>query len=210
MDGFFNQNNWFYKLMGLIADLVVLNVITLIISLPLITAGSALSALHYSLWRLVRDEEGGLVKMYCTAFRENFRQVTPVWLAVLVAAGVGGVDLYFALHMSELAPGLGEGVRMALLVSLAVLTVLVTAVVQWYTVLVSRYTNTNRVHLKNAVLAAVGFFPQTLAMLVLILGSLVATVVFYGYAVPLFLLVGISLPQYCCALMYSELFKKLD
>ena len=76
--------------------------------------------------------------------------------------------------------------------------------------LVSRYSNTTKEHLKNAALAAIGFFPQTFIMLVLLIGTAVACVIFYGYVIPFALLLGFSLPQYCCALIYSELFEKLD
>ena len=54
MNGFFNQKNWFYQAMGTLFDLVVLNVVTLIVSLPIFTAGAALTSLHYVLWRTVR------------------------------------------------------------------------------------------------------------------------------------------------------------
>lgn len=210
MEGFFNQNNWFYKLMGLLFDLVLLNVITLIVSIPLFTAGSALTALHYCLWRMVRNEEGSVLKMYFRAFRDNFKQVTPVWFVVLVIALIGGADVYFIAHIQQLAPRLGSAGRMVLIIAFSIMAVVVTALVQWYTVLVSRYTNTNAVHLKNAALASIGFFPRTFWMLVMILGTVIGCLVFYGYAVPFALLLGISLPQYCCALLYEPIFKKLD
>lgn len=210
MDGFFNQNNWFYKLMGLLFDLVILNVVTLIISLPLVTAGSALTALHYSLWRMARNEEGSVLKMYFSSLCANFKQVTPIWLLVLAFAVIAGADLYFLLHLHQFAPMLGSEVRITFMAALAIVTVIVVAFVQWFTVLVSRYSNTTKEHLKNAALAAIGFFPQTFIMLVLLIGTAVACVIFYGYVIPFALLLGFSLPQYCCALIYSELFEKLD
>ncbi|TCD54193.1 DUF624 domain-containing protein [Alloscardovia theropitheci] len=210
MEGFFNQNNWFYKLMGLLFDLVILNVITLVVSIPLFTAGSALTALHYCLWRMVRNEEGSILKMYFTVFRENFKQVTPVWLVVLVCALIGAADVYFIAHIQQLAPGLGNSGRMVLIVAFSIMAVVITALVQWYTVLVSRYKNSNAIHLKNAALASLGFFPRTLTMLILVLGTAIGCVIFYGYAVPFVLILGISLPQYCCALVYEPVFKKLD
>ncbi|WP_018142969.1 YesL family protein [Alloscardovia criceti] len=210
MSGFFDQNNWFYKLMGMLFDLVVLNVITLIVSIPLFTAGAALTALHYTLWRMVRGEEGSLLKMYFSAFSSNFKKVTPIWLVVLVLAGIGAADVYFVTHFEEVAPGQPNALRAVLIVAFSIMAVIVVAITQWYTILVSRYENTNAAHLKNAALSAMGFFPQTLTMLILLVGTAVACVIFYGYAVPFVLLLGISLPQYCCALVYNPVFEKLD
>lgn len=210
MDGFFNQNNLFYKIMGLLFDLVILNIITLIASIPLFTAGAALTALHKSLWRIVRNEDGKLLRMYFEAFKENFKQVTPVWLGVLILAGIGGADVYFLLHLNQFMPGAGAGLRIAFFAVLAVVLVAVIALVEWYTVLASRYSNTNVQHMKNAALASVGFFPQTFIMVVLLVGTAVACAAFYTYALPFVLLLGVSLPQYCCALIYTPLFTKLD
>lgn len=210
MDGFFNQNNLFYRLMGLLFDLVVLNVITLIISIPLFTAGAALTALNTCLWKIVRNEDGKLLPMYFRALKENFTQVTPVWLGVLVIMGIGAADVYFLLHLNEFVPSIGQGGRVAFFAVFALMIIAVTAVVEWYTVLVSRYSNTTIQHLKNAALASLGYFPQTFFMTLLLVGTAVIYVIFYGYAIPVALLVGISLPQYCCALIYTPLFAKLD
>lgn len=148
--------------------------------------------------------------MYFTSLRENFKQVLPVWLGVLVFTLIASADLYFIVHFDKLAPTAGSAVRGVLIAGLSIMTVIVVALVQWYTILQSRYSNTNKQHLKNALLASIGFFPQTVMMLVLLIGTAVASIIFYGYALPAVLLVGISLPQYCCALIYTQIFPKLD
>ncbi|MFD0704673.1 YesL family protein [Alloscardovia venturai] len=210
MNGFFNQKNWFYQAMGTLFDLVVLNVVTLIVSLPIFTAGAALTSLHYVLWRTVRGEDGPLLRMYFQSFKENFKQVTSVWLVMIVLAFIGGADVYFDMHMQKFIPSASRVMQLAFIALVAIVTVVAVAIVQWYTILASRYTNTNRVHLKNAVLISLGYFPQTLGMLILLMGTAIAAAAFYSYALIPMVILGVSLPQYLCALIYTTVFKKLD
>lgn len=209
MDKLFDQNNVFYRLMSLLYDLVVLNVLTIVFCIPIFTAGSALTALHHCLWRIVRDEDEPLVRMYVKAFKDNFRQVTPVWLVVLAIAGVGVADFYFIVHIAQIAPTM-TSIRLPLLAVLAIVTTIVVSVTQYYMIFVSRYDNTNRNHLKNAALSAMGFFPYTVAMLAILAGTVIAAASFYLVSAGFIMLLGLSLPQYCCALLYVKIFGRLD
>ena len=75
----------------MLADIVILNLLTLVCSLPIITAGAAAAALNDACIRLVRMEDGELGRDYFRAFRANFKNGTLAWLLFLVCA----VLLYF-------------------------------------------------------------------------------------------------------------------
>jgi len=86
MDKFFDSNNPVMRFLSRLVDLVILNVVTLVYSLPLITAGGAFTAMNYVLLHLHRGDETYIIRMFRKSFRENFRQGIPEGLLVLAAA----------------------------------------------------------------------------------------------------------------------------
>ena len=93
---------------------------------------------------------------------------------------------------------------------IAVLAFLLLCWLQYLFPLLSRYENTSRQTMKNAMALIAGYMPRTLGM--------VACWVIDGYLLyslsirwmPLFLMGGLSLPGYLCALLYNPIFKKLE
>lgn len=79
MDRLFNMDNKLMRLLGKLANLVFLQLLTLICCLPIITAGASLTAMHKVLLQLRRDEEGSITKAFFHSFRINFRQATIIW-----------------------------------------------------------------------------------------------------------------------------------
>ena len=64
----------FMRVLGRIADLMIINFLTILLCIPVVTAGAAFTAMHYVMLKLVRDEEGYIVKQYFKSFKENFVQ----------------------------------------------------------------------------------------------------------------------------------------
>ena len=69
---------------GKLWDMMWLNVLTLICSIPLITAGPAFAAMHYVLLKIYRDEETGITKLFFKSFAQNFKQGAVIQLVFLV------------------------------------------------------------------------------------------------------------------------------
>ena len=57
------------RFLSKMADLMILNILTMICCLPLFTAGAAFTALHYVCLKMVRNEEGYIAKSYFKAFK---------------------------------------------------------------------------------------------------------------------------------------------
>ena len=68
------------RCLNCIGNLMILNILTLICCIPLVTAGAAMTALYTMTMRMARNEEGSIVREYFQAFRENFKQATILWL----------------------------------------------------------------------------------------------------------------------------------
>lgn len=203
MSRFFNQDNLFFKIMGTFFDLIVLNLLTLLMCLPIVTAGASLTAMHYMLWHMVRGEETYISRQFFDSFKRNFKQATLIWLVFLVVGIIMAVDVMVLLALPREQQWMMGAV-------VAIVGCVVVVMAQYVFPLLSRYEDPIRVQVKNAAMLAVGYFPRTLAMLVVLGAFAVAYVHYFAYAIPGIILLGITLPQYCCAWLYNTVFRKLD
>ena len=197
------EDNKIVRIIEYISELFILNMLTLLCCLPVITAGASITAMHTVLQKMVRHEGGYIVKPFFAAFRENFRQATLIWLGVLAIIAVLMLDWGLTGYMSASAANVMK-------ILIAVLAFLLLCWLQYLFPLLSRYENTSRQTMKNAMALIAGYMPRTLGM--------VACWVIDGYLLyslsirwmPLFLMGGLSLPGYLCALLYNPIFKKLE
>ena len=58
MKGLFNLDSPVMAFLSRVGDLIWLNVLTMLCCIPVITAGAALTALHYVCIKMARNEEG--------------------------------------------------------------------------------------------------------------------------------------------------------
>lgn len=135
-----------FKGMEKVADLIVLNLLFILLSLPVVTVGASATAMHYALRRW-REGEGKLVRDFMKSFRLNLRQATILWCAFLVlaaamAANFGMIDAW----TGAMYP-----------VAAVLLTVVSAALLAWVSVvfpLLARFDDTTGAIAKNALLIA--------------------------------------------------------
>ena len=84
----FEEGSPFQVFLNKMTDLLILNLITLLLCLPVITAGASLTAMHYVLLKMVRGEEGYIVKSYFRAFKREFVQATVMWIVFMALAAL--------------------------------------------------------------------------------------------------------------------------
>lgn len=66
MSNLFDQDNMFFTIMGVLFDLIILNVLTLLCCIPIVTAGASFTAMHNVLWHMVRHEETYVSRQFLT------------------------------------------------------------------------------------------------------------------------------------------------
>ena len=139
----------FWQGVARIGDLVLLNLLLIVTSLPLVTFGAAMTALYDTLWRIHDGQGGGTTSMFLRSFRENLRQATLLWL--VAAPLVGGLAAsWILLPVSEL------------LVAKALVTVVVALVFPFPWFLQARFENPVGATLKNALLIPLVRLPYAL------------------------------------------------
>lgn len=67
-----------------VADLMILNMLMIACCIPVITIGASYTAMHYVVLKMIRGEDGYLVRGFFKSFKANFKQATLIWLMMLV------------------------------------------------------------------------------------------------------------------------------
>ena len=119
LDRIFDPENRFWTFANKMADLVVLEFLTFVCCLPLVTVGAAFSAFWRMTLALVKDEEPRIFSGYFRTFRERFLTGTAAWLAHLALAGFLSFDALLSLRMGTVAGAFLGGLFAALLLLLS-------------------------------------------------------------------------------------------
>lgn len=193
-----------------ISDLVILNMVTLVCCLPVITIGAAMTGMHYVLLKMARNEEGYIVRSYFKAFKENFRQATGMWLFFLIFGVIFAMDIKLTGGTGAAAAG-GAGIQFPPVLRLLIIAggIFIFLMYLYAFPLLARFQNTVFGTLRNAAVLAVAAFPRTIGMVAATF-LLPVLVLLVRPLVPLMLLFGLSLPGFLCALLYSPIFKRIE
>ncbi|MDE7013135.1 MAG: YesL family protein [Kineothrix sp.] len=202
MGRIFDMDSPVMRFLGRVADLMILNLVTLLCCLPVVTIGASLTAMHYVLLKMVRNEDSYIIRSFFKSFKENFKQATVIWLIMLVFLIVFGADIMIINHSGMEFPS-------ALKIILFALAMIGYMVMCYVFPVLCRFENTIRKTIKNALFMAILSFPKTIVMMVLYVSPIIL-IYFFTMAVPLVILFGISAPAYLSAMLYSGTFKKFE
>lgn len=160
MKGMFDMDSPLMRILSRICDLMILNLLFLVCSLPVITIGASLTALYYQTLKMVKDEEGGIVKGFFHSFRQNFKQSVPITLFMLLLAGCLYADLRIAGSNRSAVGSLFTGILIAA-------SLIAAAVFSYAFPLLARFENSVRGTLLNALKVAMTHPLQTVVILLI-------------------------------------------
>lgn len=205
--GLFDLDNPVMRFLSRVADLLTLNLLFLVCSIPVFTIGASTTAMYYCFFKMKDQEEGYLTRKFFKSFRENFKQATAMWLILLVLF----LLLFTEFVMFRTVPGnTGTTVR----------AVVIMGLIFWFLIyvysfaLLSRFYNTIRGTFRNAVLLLFGNGPRSIAIaavIALMIGLSLAptsTVIFWNLILFWFLLLFALDAMINVELMYP-IFRKL-
>ncbi len=171
MSKLFRMDSPLMRFLTKIADLMVLNILFCVTSIPLITIGASWTALYSVTLKMVRDEEGSVSRSYFRSFRQNFRQATLLWLGVLVVLALLVLDIRVLNGMAGgTAPGL-------LRVGVEILALLGIMVLQYLFPSLARFEASLADTLKNACMMALAHLPKTALMTAAAVGAVWITLI---------------------------------
>ena len=199
MGGLFHPDGAFARYGAKLWDMMWLNILTVISSLPVFTVGAAMTAMHYVLLKIFRNEEGAITVAFFKAFRENFKQSTVISVIFAVAA-------YLLILSAGIAVALAmEWIRYLLIAALA----LVVCAWNWSFVFQSRYRNTisGTVKYSFLVLAA---HPVRSVVMIAMFALPIAAVLVAPKNLILVLMIGFTLPGFVQVCLYYPVLMKLE
>ena len=200
--GIFDIDGPVVRFLGKVADLMWLNILTMICCIPVFTVGAAFTALHYMCLKIVRNDESYITKGYFKSFKENFRQSTIMWMAMLVIAAFLGLDYYIIIGLKVKIPYVFKLIFMSLSVLLAFTAVMVFP-------MQAKFSNPIKYTIKNAFAVSILQFPKTFLMIVMLVAPIYLCYVAIQ-AFPIIFMLGLSLPAYLSARLYNKTFLSIE
>lgn len=88
-----NLDNSILRALTCIFDVIVATVLFLVCCLPVFTIGASLSAVYATMISIAGDGCSSVIRHFFDAFRDNFKQATPLWLLDAVVGLVVIVDI---------------------------------------------------------------------------------------------------------------------
>ena len=169
--GFFNYDNDVWRFVGRLADMMVLNLLWILFSLPIVTLGASTTALYYCTIKIVHEEDRGNFRMFMHSFKQNLKEGIILWMILLPILVILLLDhRFFSMIFANNTAlrFLFRGITDALL-----LLWLFVFLYVWP--LLSRFDNTWQRTLIHALLMSIRHLPYTLGMIaadvLLVVGS---------------------------------------
>ena len=188
-----------------LVDIVVLNLLFLICSIPVVTMGASLTAMYYVTVKMVKNEESYIWRDFFKSFKQNFKQATIIWCLNLFAIVVLVVDVLVVYR------GISGEHSSMLLIAVIFMGIILTAEMLYVYPVLSHFENSVKNTIRNAFILALGNLPYTVLFLIIGVFPLLAFISpVGGYVAPLILLMGVSGPAYLCSLGWKRIFAKLE
>ena len=201
----FNLEGKFFSALSRVGDLVILNILFWLCCIPVVTIGASITAMYSVTKKMAEDREGYILKGFFTAFKENFKQSTIMWLILLVPAVVISVDMYISNYLQpEEFQTFFKGFM------LLAWMILIFVIIFAFT-LQSTFENTVKNTLKNALLISLAHTPWSLLMTFLALSPFIAMLYFgeyLGTELLVVFLIWFSGTAYINSFILNKIFKK--
>lgn len=97
---FFSVESSFYRFLMKFLDVLKLNFMWILFSLPVVTVGASTVAAMSVALKMVDDEEGYIGRSFLKAFKENWKQGTILWVITVIAC----YAVYLDFQLFEAVP----------------------------------------------------------------------------------------------------------
>ena len=207
MHNLFHYENPFIQFLVRVGDLMILNALFILCSLPVVTLGASLTALHRVTQNMLFEQEEPLLKAFFRAFRQNFKQSTLAWLVELVVIVSLVCDVLLVMAYFD------GGLAKAMYILVAVLAILVAGVFSYLMPLIARYENGMRQQVYNAVVLAIIKLPKTVLLMLLNLLPVILLLI----SVPVFVqtlifwvIIGFAFVSFLTSSILKPVFQQLE
>ncbi len=199
--GIFSPEGALYKFISRLWDVIVLNFMWILFSIPIVTIGASTVAAYSVCLKMVDEEEGYIAGSFVKAFKENIKQ--GIILGLITIAAIYIVYLNFALFNAI------ESNPLPLLIMGIMGSVVFFFSLIYAFPLVARYENTIGRTLRNSFDISIRFIVRTLILLVLV--ALELFLIFYNLTSMLIgFLIGPAFIMFTIAAFAKRIFQKIE
>lgn len=107
----FNMHNPIFNFLTRVWDVMILNLLWVVCSVPIITIGASTTALYYSLLRIKRETDSSITGMFFHSFRQNIKQAS----VMTILFAFSGLFLYVDIEACKLLNGTLSNIIMVIL-----------------------------------------------------------------------------------------------
>lgn len=190
-----------YQFFSRLWDMIKLNFLWLLCSLPIVTIGASTVAAYTITLKMVDEQEGYIAKAFFKAFRENLKQGIPLGILAMAAIYIVYLDfqIFFAL---EDAP--------AYILVMTIVSIFVFTLGLIYAFpLSARYENTFVNTLKNSWEISLRYFGRTI-ILVLVIAAEIIFFLFNEFTMLLLVLIGPACIMLTISGMVMYMFRQIE
>lgn len=203
----FNLDSPFFQFMEKVADFFIVNVLTVLLFIPVITGGAAITSAYKIMQNMLTQNDQPIFKTYFKTFAAEFKQSTIVWLLTLLVLAllVGNLFLVYINFSGHLG--------FFLYILLGVASIVFLGAATFAFPMIARYENTLKQHLRNALLLAIAHLPRTVIILALYAIPVALAIFNVGAFLNLsiiWILIGVSITVYLASKIIQPIFQKLE
>jgi uncharacterized membrane protein YesL len=205
MDTLFSADSVLMRGLTRLADVMILNLLFIISSLPVLTLGASLTALNFTAMRIGTGACNSVTADYVRSFKKNLRQGTVLALALAGFAAV--LAAWYAVLTSS---ALGAEAELVLLAIWYILAFSLATTALFAFPYIASFEGRTRDVLRNALLLSWRHLPTALATLAIVMLSSGVTVFFphaTGYGL-IWLLLGFAGIAVANGFLFTRIFSK--
>lgn len=193
-----------FSFLSKLADVIWLNCLFLVCSIPIFTIGASTTAMYYVTLKMARDEEGYVTKSFFKSFKQNFKQATAIWIIIMLVGAIIFMDyrVVSSPDFSEIVSS--ETLKNVVRVATMIVTVFASFELVYVFPLLAKFDNTVKNTISNAFLMSIRHLPYTIA-LVLIPAVPVVLMYFSAKAYILFFIM-FALTALCSSMLLNKVF----
>ncbi len=187
--------------MSFLGDIILLNLLFIITSIPVVTAGTSATALYAAIKKRIHGRESYVMRDYFSLWKSNFKNSFIIWIILLPCI------LLMLLFTSYIARHL---FNLTALIIYFIAFVLLAFITAYIFPLQATFVNTPLRLIRNSLLTAFAHFPYTLLLIFAVSVPVCITLCFpaaFYYTCAYWLLLGFSVTAIISAAVTEKVFR---
>lgn len=200
----FNIDSKLWQFFDYAGDLVVLNLLFILTSIPIVTIGASVTAMNAVLFKKREKRIDSVKSEYFKDFKENFKNSTIIWLIFLTFVFVCGLNFIFITNTDPANRGM-------LLILIGAILAVMSMTVLYSFAMLARFENDWLTTVSKAFVINIMSFPYSVVIFLVLVASVLISIQTYMailVASAVWMMIGFALVGYLCCDMFYRAFRR--